>query len=98
MDGIAREKVGLVEHNNLKWKLRSLSAVPWCNSIRLSGITLGVLIASMGRRRKEPSRWIQAFIAPSPVARWWFQLLQGIHRTPVYSRFEDAPFLQQEVA
>ncbi|GEM_PF-806418 len=96
-DQRTRWEQGMVEHNNVKWQVHSAGVVGWLDDMRLGGMMLGVAMKALGRRSKTSSHTIQAFIGPSPSARRWLRMLQGVHGTAVYACFEDAPFLQQEL-
>ncbi len=88
-----RWDLGLVEHNNLKWTVRtcvaSSSLSQWWLLVEVSGTALA-------RRRKNASHRIQALIAPSDCVRTTLHRLEWLHRTPTYASVEECPVVQRQ--
>jgi len=91
-----RWRLGIPEHNNLKWQVRVAPSRVMLRAFWGAWASVVLAFKVFGRRWKKPQHRVRAIVAPGKSARVWLRAFQGIHGAPVYASFDACPVVDQE--
>lgn len=93
----ARWQAGIVEHNNLKWAVRTRWGSSFVSTLCLTWLIVMAAFRALGRRNKDSVHRIQVFVAPPGWLAIGLKWLRWLHGAPAYDCFEACPLIQRKL-